>query len=289
MEPNTMNSIVIEREGWLLSIRPDLGACVETLQFRGVDVLRSSRPGSLSHVRLSGSYPLVPFSNRVAHAQLVWNGTSHPLVKNFPGEEHSIHGVGWKRAWEPLDVQSDSCMLSLEHAHDASWPFAFDASQTFHLHGNQLTVLLSITNQSDGAAPVGLGWHPYFVKRRQSHLQFASTGVWGMGEDKLPTALQGSGGLNQACADLVVDNCFEQWSGQALLTDERMRVKLESDVKRLVVFTNPEKDFIAIEPVSHVNNAMNLGNAKESEKQGVVILEAGQSHQVSMTISVDLR
>jgi aldose 1-epimerase len=54
------------------------------------------------------------------------------------------------------------------------------------------------------------------------------------------------------------------------------------------VFTNPEKDFIAIEPVSHVNNAMNLGNAKESENQGVVILAAGQSHQISMSLTVDL-
>lgn len=284
-----MNSIVIRQDDWLLSIRPDLGACIEALQLGGVDVLRSCAPGSLTHVRLSGSYPLVPFSNRVAHAQLVWNGTSHPLVKNFPGEEHSIHGVGWKRAWQVLDVQNDSCMLSLEHTADAAWPFAFDASQTFRLYGNQLTLLLSITNQSDRAAPVGLGWHPYFVKRAQSHLEFASTGVWGMGGDKLPTGLQESTGLHQACADLVVDNCFEQWSGQVLLQDEVMRVKMESDVKRLVVFTNPDKDFIAIEPVSHVNNAMNLGNAKESEKQGVVILQAGQSHQISMTISVDLK
>jgi aldose 1-epimerase len=283
-----MSNIAIESPDWQLRLRPDLGGCVEALSFRGVDVLRSSAAGSLTNVRLSGCYPLVPFSNRVAQAQLVWNGTSHPLVKNFPGEEHSIHGVGWKRAWEVLDVQVDSCMLSLEHRADSAWPFAFDASQTFRIHGNQLMMLLSITNQSPHAAPVGLGWHPYFVKRAQSHLAFESQGMWGMDAVKLPTTLQTSTGLAQSCANLVVDNCFEQWSGQALLSDEVMRVKMESDVKRLVVFTTPEKDFIAIEPVSHVNNAMNAGNAKESEKQGVVILEAGQSHQISMTISVDL-
>lgn len=283
-----MNSIVLNHDDWMISVRPDLGGCVEALRFCGVDVLRSSSPGSLSNVRLSGCYPLVPFSNRVAQAQLVWNGTSHPLVKNFPGEEHSIHGVGWKRPWEVLDVQSDSCMLCLEHRADSAWPFAFDASQTFRLHGNELTMLLSITNQSPHAAPVGLGWHPYFVKRAQSHVQFTAQGLWGMGDDKLPTTLQPSCGLNQRCADLAVDNCFEQWSGQALLTDERMRLKIESDVKRLVVFTNSDKDFIAIEPVSHVNNAMNAGNEKESERQGVVVLGAGQSHQISMTISMDL-
>jgi aldose 1-epimerase len=284
-----MNFIVLKAEKWHLILRPDLGGCIESLQFSGLDVLRSSSANSLKDVRQSGSYPLVPFSNRVAQAQLEWNGTSHPLVKNFPGEEHSIHGVGWKRAWEVLDVQADSCMLSLEHRADSAWPFAFDASQIFQLHGNRLTMLLSITNQSSQAAPVGLGWHPYFVKRAQSHIAFESQGIWGMDAVKLPTNLQDSGGLNQACADLMVDNCFEQWSGKALLQDEVMRVKMESDVKRLVVFTTPEKDFIAIEPVSHVNNAMNLGNAKESEKQGIVILGAGQSHQISMSLTVDLK
>jgi aldose 1-epimerase len=283
-----MNSIVIKHQDWQMALRPDLGGCIEALHYRGQSVLRSCAPGSLKDVRLSGSYPLVPFSNRVAQAQLIWNGTSHPLVKNFPGEEHSIHGVGWKRAWQVLDVQPDSCMLSLEHRADAAWPFAFDASQTFRLHGNQLTMLLSITNQSDRAAPVGLGWHPYFVKRSQSRIAFESQGMWGMDDVKLPTSLLPSSGLDQSCADLVVDNCFEQWRGQAVLQDELMRVKMESDVKRLVVFTNPEKDFIAIEPVSHVNNAMNLGNAKESENQGVVILAAGQSHQISMSLTVDL-
>jgi aldose 1-epimerase len=288
-EHYAMNNIAIGVDQWQLHLRPDLGGSIEALSFHGLPVLRSSAAGSLTNVRLSGCYPLVPFSNRVAQAQLVWNGTNHPLVKNFPGEEHSIHGVGWKRAWQVLDVQEDSCMLSLEHRADSAWPFAFDASQTFRVHGNTLTMLLSITNQSAHAAPVGLGWHPYFVKRAQSHLQFAAQGMWGMGDDKLPTNLQMSSGLNQACADLVVDNCFEQWSGQAMLSDEAMQVKIESDVKRLVVFTNSEKDFIAIEPVSHVNNAMNLGNAKESERQGVVVLGAAQSHQISMSLTVDLK
>jgi aldose 1-epimerase len=278
--------IAIQSTDLRLHLRPDLGGCIEGLWWRDQPVLRSSEAGSLRNVRLSASYPLIPFSNRVAHAQLVWNGTSHPLVKNFSGEEHSIHGVGWLRPWEVLEQSADFCMLSLEHASDRSWPFAFDASQTFRLHGNALEMTMSITNQSDQSAPVGLGWHPYFVKRAPSHIAFEASGIWQMGADKLPTSLQASAGLRQDCADLAVDNCFEGWNGVASLHDGVMQVHINSDMRRLVVFTNPDKDFVAIEPVSHANNAMNAGNLKESAERGVVTLEPGQSWQVSMQIAV---
>lgn len=278
--------IAIQSADLRLHLRPDLGGCIEGLWWKAQAVMRSTPAGSLSNVRLSACYPLIPFSNRVAHAQLVWNGTSHPLVKNFAGEEHSIHGIGWQRAWQVLDTTDDFCMLSLEHAADKTWPFAFDASQTYRLHGDALEMTMSITNQSPSTAPVGLGWHPYFVKRTHSHLSFDATGVWQMGSDKLPTDLHASSGLNQDCASLIVDNCFEGWAGHASLRDELMQVHIESDMRRLVVFTNEEKDFVAIEPVSHANNAMNAGNPKESAARGVVTLEPGQSWQVSMRIAV---
>ncbi len=281
-----MNSIAIKSEDLLVHLRPDVGGSVEGLWWRGLPVLRSSPAGSLQNVRLSACYPLIPFSNRVAHAKLIWNGTSHPLVKNFAGEEHSIHGIGWQRAWQVLEHSDDFCMLSLQHAADRTWPFAFDASQTFRLHGNALEMTMSITNQSAQAAPVGLGWHPYFVKRAQSQIAFEASGIWQMSAEKLPTDLQASKGLNQDCASLTVDNCFEGWQGQAALHDEAMRIDISSDMRRLVVFTNAEKDFVAIEPVSHANNAMNAGNSKESAALGVVTLEAGQSWQVSMQIAV---
>ena len=281
-----MNSIAIESTDLRLHLRPELGGCIEGLWWKSMPVLRSSAKGSLQNVRLSACYPLIPFSNRVAHAQLIWNGTSHPLVKNFAGEEHSIHGIGWQRGWEVLEQTDAFCMLSLEHAGGRAWPFAFDASQTFRLSGNTLEMTMSITNQSAQAAPVGLGWHPYFVKRAASQISFQASGMWQMSGEKLPTHLQPSEGLAQDCANLVVDNCFEGWNGKAALRDEAMHIQITSDMHRLVVFTNPDKGFVAIEPVSHANNAMNAGNAKESAQHGVVILEAGQSWQVSMQIAV---
>lgn len=281
-----MQSIAIRDADWLVHLRPDLGGCIESAYFQGQPVLRSSASGSLSSVRLSACYPLIPFSNRIAHARLQWNGTSHPLVKNFPGEEHAIHGVGWQRAWQVLEQTDDFCMLSFEHDGKGSWPFAFDASQTFRLHGAALDLTMSITNQSPDPAPVGLGWHPYFSKRQGAHLSFAAESIWQMGDDKIPTHRQAHVGLNQRIDALDVDNCFSGWQGRVVLEDDSFRCEVLSDVKHLVVFTNLQKDFIAIEPVSHANNAMNAGNSKESEAKGIRVLESGQSWQISMSIHV---
>ena len=279
-----MKSIALSNSQLKASLRPDLGGCIEGLWWGDIPVLRSSAPGTLANVRECASYPLVPFSNRVARAQLQWNGTSHPLVKNFAGEQHSIHGIGWQSAWQALDFDTNFAMFSLEHKASRAWPFAFDASQTFRLKDDALELTISITNQSGGDAPVGLGWHPYFVKRARSRMAFTATGRWEMGDDKIPTGRSVVNGLDADCAHLDVDHCFDGWNGSLHLRDELFHMTLSSSLRRLVVYTTPEKDFVAIEPVSHVNNAMN--QADNARELGVEVLAAGQSWSASMNLNI---
>jgi aldose 1-epimerase len=269
-------------------IAPQLGGCIAGLWLGAVPVLRSAPAAQLASARQSGSYPLVPFSNRVAQAALVWQGTQHPLVRNNGPEPHAIHGVGWQRPWEVLESDDEFALLSYEHRPDASWPFAFDTSQTFRLHGGALELTLSITNQSPEPAPAGLGWHPYFVKRTRSHLTFEATGRWEMGNDKLPTQRNAATGLDTDCAFLDVDHCFDGWSGAVQLSDELLRTRITSTLRRLVVFTNDARDFVAIEPVSHVNNAVNLVAAgADAAALGLVILQPGESMSAQMAIEVE--
>lgn len=266
-------------------IVPALGGCIAGLWLGDEPVLRATPGPVLSSVRQAGSYPLVPFSNRVGHAKLLWQGTSHPLIQNNAAEPHAIHGVGWQRPWQVLEQTSDFALLSYEHRADASWPFAFDSSQTFRLGPSGLSQTLSITNQSSQPAPVGLGWHPYFVKRSRSRIAFEATGRWEMGADKLPTERRPSRGLDADCASLDVDHCFDGWTGVVHLRDERLHVQVRSNLTRLVVFTNDTRDFVAIEPVSHVNNAANLVAAgARPEDLGLVVLPPGASMTAEMEI-----
>lgn len=270
-------------------LRPDLGGCMAGLWWGDLPVLRSTPGPTLTSARLAGSYPLVPFSNRVAQALLVWAGTSHPLVQNNAAEPHAIHGVGWQRPWEVLDASEQFALLSYEHKADAAWPFAFDTSQAFRLSEGALEITLSMTNQSSTPAPAGLGWHPYFVKRANSHLHFAASGRWEMGADKLPTQRVPATGLDTACAALDVDHCFEGWQGEVLLTDDQLRIRVASNLQRLVVFTNATRDFVAIEPVSHVNNAANLmaSGAWSADELGLRVLQPSESMSAVMSIRVE--
>ena len=269
-------------------LQPQLGGCVSGLWLGETPVLRSTPVGELASARQAASYALVPFSNRVAQATLLWQGTQHPLVRNNGDEPHAIHGVGWQRPWNVLDSDERSALLSYEHRPDAAWPFAFDCSQTFRVSEGSLEMTLSITNQSRSSAPAGLGWHPYFVKRPRSRIAFEAAGRWEMGKDKLPTTRLASRGLDADCAFLDVDHCFDGWDGVVQLRDEALHTRLRSTLRRLVVYTNDTRPFIAIEPVSHVNNAANLVAAgADADSLGLVTLQPGESMTAQMSLEVE--
>jgi aldose 1-epimerase len=270
-------------------IKPEQGGCIAGLWLGDIPVLRSTPASELDSVRKAGSYPLVPFSNRLAHATLKWEGTRHPLVQNFAPEPHAVHGVGWQRPWTLLESDATFALLSYEHKADGSWPFAFDSSQTFRLTGQSLELTLGMTNQSDQPAPAGLGWHPYFMKRARSRIAFEATGRWETGPDRLPTQRKAAHGLDADCAFLDVDHCYDGWNGIVHLRDELLHTRVTSKLTRLVVFTNDTRDYIAIEPVSHVNNALNMleGHAGKPEDLGVCILQPGQSLSATMTIETE--
>ena len=270
-------------------IEPLLGACITGLWLGDVPVLRTKPDGEIRTAREAGSYPLVPFSNRIGNATLSWNGTNHPLVQNFGTEPHAIHGVGWQRPWTVLEAENNFALLSYEHKPDTAWPFAFDTSQAFRLTEHELELTLSITNQSRSATPVGLGWHPYFVKRAKSRIAFDATGRWEMDSAKLPTHRTASRGLDEDCALLDVDHCFDGWNGSLHLRDELLHTRVTSNQSRLVVYTNAAQTSIAIEPVTHVNNAISLQErgVASGEALGVHVLQPGQSLSAEMTIRVD--
>lgn len=268
-------------------LHPALGGAVAGFWLDDVPVLRSTPAAQLRSARLAGSYPLVPFSNRIGQASLVWQGTQHPLVRNNGDEPHAIHGVGWQREWSVLDSDDSSAMLAYEHRPDAAWPFAFDCSHTFRLTPQALEMTLAMTNQSGQPAPAGLGWHPYFVKRPGSRIAFLASGRWEMGPDKLPTVRAPSGGLDAECAALDVDHCFDGWDGQVRLRDDLLHVQVRSGLTRVVVFTNGARDYIAVEPVSHVNNAVHLyASGAPAGELGLQVLQPGESMMAQMAIEV---
>ena len=279
-----LEGVALAFQDFSLSLRPDLGGCVEGFWLGDVPVLRSTPHNELNTVRSCASYVLAPFSNRIGLGRFDWQGIAYQLAQNFPPEPHAIHGVAWQRGWQVVEASAAHARLSYQHTGDAAWPFAFDCVQSVRLGANGLTMELNITNRHSAAAPVGGGWHPYFVKRQNSHVRFLAQTRWEMGLDKLPTQRMANPGLDTTCTKLDVDHCFSGWSGGAELSDELLSIRITSNLRHLVVFTHPSREFVAIEPVSHVNNAINM--LHESSELGLAVLDPGQTWSAQMAIDV---
>ncbi len=244
-------------------LRPELGGCIAGLWYQGLPLLRSTEASALASVRQSACYPLLPYANRIGHGHFEWLGQSYALRPNFAPEPHAIHGLGWQRAWQVRRHSEHDAELGLRHTGDADWPFAFEAVQHITLHANRLRLALSLRNLAPHNAPLGLGWHPYFSKHPSSQAALSVDARWEMGADKLPTQRVAQKALNGACRDWHFDHCLEGWDGVATLDCDAWQawqLRLRSNLRRLVLFTDPARDFIAIEPVSHVNNALQLAH-----------------------------
>src|SRR5690606_32111180 len=82
-----------------LALRPDLGAAIAGLWYDDTPVLRSRAPEELAHVRDSGGFALVPYSNRQGWRRFHWLGEAYQTAANFDGSPHSLHGLAWQRPW----------------------------------------------------------------------------------------------------------------------------------------------------------------------------------------------
>ena len=243
-----------------LALRPDLGGSIAGLWLGDVPVLRSSEAAELKTSRLSGCYPLVPYSNRLGYRRFKWMGREYTTHSNFDDNPHSLHGVAWQRAWTVVSSSATEAALSYTHSPDAHWPFAFEVRQRFVLTPGALEVQLALTNQAPNPKPVGLGWHPYFPKRPHSRLHIELTDRWESDASGLPTRRVPQPGIDGEVSHLAFDNCFEGWRGAARIRDEKLSLRLTSSLPYLVVFTPAGKPYYCVEPVSHVSNAIHMAD-----------------------------
>lgn len=274
-----------------LGVLPELGGALAFLRHRQTDLLRPW--DQTPTVRRTACYPLVPYSNRIAWGRMVVEGRQYELARNFGDHPHSIHGVGWQRPWAVVEQSSVHCVMRLTHAPDEHWPFAFQAEQTLSLDQQGLSLVMSLRNDSAHSMPAGLGWHPYFPRFAGIELQFDAAAVWLSDQQALPAerlaipppwqfAQQREAGY------VGLDNCFEGWGGQARVFWPQSGLELHMDagpgLSHLVVFTPPQpQDFIAVEPVSHLNNAI---NTPSPEAHGIVLLAGGEQIERRLRMNV---
>jgi aldose 1-epimerase len=265
----------IARFDWLGGVEevPLMRPCLETPE-------RS--PGHYEPNRLA-CYPLLPWSNRIAHGGFFVGQQRVALPLNRDDDAYPIHGSGWQRRWTVR--RHDADMAQLELVETSADAYSYRAMLEYRLEGAALLMRLGVTNIGEAALPFGLGLHPFFPLHGGATLLAPASTVWlNAGHDPLPTHQADvppawdfatrrdlpASGLNHA---------FTGWTGHAAIEWPRhaLRLRIEADVDTFVLYTPAEKDFFCFEPVDHPINAVHLPGGAVAN--GMTLLAAGDTFE----------
>lgn len=280
---NKPQVVELRQGGLRLALRPDCGGAIAGLWLDDLPVLRSLEPLQVGSAREAGAFALVPYSNRIGRRQFEWRARRYTTAANVADEPHSLHGVAWQRAWQVTQQSDQRVTLAYTHPSDPHWPFAFHVEQVFELSVAMLRITLAATNIDARETPMGLGWHPYFVRRSRSRVHLEMTHRWDADASNLPLRRVAQTALDADVAGLELDNCFDGWSGPARIRDERLSLRLSSSLTHAVVYTPRERDYFCVEPVSHVNNAI---RSDDPLARGLLALQSGQTADAWMQLDI---
>jgi aldose 1-epimerase len=238
-----------------------------------------------------GSFPLVPFSNRIRGGRFTFRGREIVLRPNLAGDPSPLHGHGWLVPWDIVSAEAAAAELAFRHE-PGEWPWAYEARQHFALDANGLTAILSCTNQSDAPMPCGLGHHPYFPCTAETRVDTGVGCAWTIDDKVLPVEKVPAEGRYDLRHRLVcgqdLDNGFGDWSGLArIATPGRpFRIELSSpDARFFQIYSPASGGFFVAEPVGHANAALNEPE-EDWAALGLGILEPGETMSLTMRIEV---
>lgn len=220
-----------------------------------------------------GSFPLVPFCNRIRDGRASFEGREIRFPPNHPGmaSPHPLHGIGWQRPWTVRHASGHEVELALSVAADGAWPWRFSATQRITLTDKALSVRIEVVNDDDVAMPVGIGHHPYFPHTSGTRLTTACAAMWKTDAQVMPTTLDTGDVVDRlragvTLAELALDNNFVGWEHAARIdwaADDlgparHLFMEAEPVLDYFVLYSPRGADHFCAEPVSQCTDWLNL-------------------------------
>lgn len=291
-----------------LVVFPDLGCYWKTLRLSHdgywMDLLKPLSDDGPPY--RYGSYMMAPWSNRIVDGVFEFEGKRHQLHKNFP-DDTAIHGDVRTRPWNVREATGTRFEAVLDSAQfeDFNFPFRLRFHHLLEISGANLRMSLFIENTDRIHAPVGLGFHPFFMRKLTD---LDSDVIVVLPAEKvypdrkcIPTgpAADVSDGADlrreKPLGNPNLDHCFTGLTGNVVrlvYTGSKVEVRYQVDsiFSHIVIYAPSDKegraeDFVAVEPVTHVTNGFNF-LAQGWQETGVHLLEPGRKWGGTCTLSV---
>lgn len=243
-----------------------------------------------------GSFMMAPWSNRIPGGDFQFEGKPYRVKVNFP-DGTAIHGDVRTRPWKVKTSSENKfeAVLDSEGFNDFNFPFALVYEHSLELKGPALRVGLFIENVESQRAPVGFGFHPFFKRRLteadQDVMLILPAGKVSPDEKCIPTGppipVSGAVDLREPryLGNPDLDHCYTQLADNKIqliypATKVEASLTLDPVYSHVVVYApaaneGGPKEYVSVEPVTHVNNGFNL-HAKGWKGTGVKVLEPGE-------------
>ncbi|MDP8997501.1 MAG: aldose 1-epimerase [Pseudomonadota bacterium] len=269
-----------------------LGGAIVDASFEDIAILRPWGDDGPFSVGQAGSFPLVPFGNRVAGNVFSFDGRNYQLVPNTNWDRHHLHGDGWQSLWSVVVQKSSAIELALEHRGPI---YTYAAKQQIEIANGLLTLTLSVTNLAERTMPFGLGHHPFFPLTPKTTLTAPAQMYWTEkvdflpdALDKIPTDLDFSGPRH--LPRHWVNNGFEGWTGSAEIVwpEHGLAAELTAgpEFSRYFIFVSGthfdasfRNDYFCFEPMTHSADAHHL-----ADLGGLRRLQPGESLSTQFSI-----
>ncbi len=273
-------------------------------------LMRRAAPDETNSSLLS-SFFMLPWVNRIRAGRFTFNGRDHVLRTNT-ADGMAQHGDVRKRPWTVLSHSALAATLTFDSRDfsDTNWPWAFSSQAVYTLAptptGGTLRVDLSIRNLDTSPFPTGVGHHPYFSRRLWDdaddlHLSMPVAARYPLKDgcaiaaaapDDLTRRLRVLGSIPDEHIDAVfagepgalassnANTAVLHWPSSAV----QLRIRASANLSHWILYTphaRPEDArhpsplaFVAVEPQSQVNDAINLESKMGVRGTGTVVLGA---------------
>ncbi|MDP9133077.1 MAG: hypothetical protein M3M98_08085 [Nitrospirota bacterium] len=110
---------------------------------------------------------LIPFPGRIAEGRYSFDGQTFQLERNDKEGPNAIHGFVRTLPWKTHDIGPDRVTfdvhLDAESYDSKGYPFSLAVRVTYSVDVQGLSCVFFVQNRGHRAAPVGIGFHPYFT------------------------------------------------------------------------------------------------------------------------------
>jgi len=275
-------------------LAPGVGGCIARFDhfYQGArtPILRGADgvPGSVLD---AGSFPLLPYCNRIRDGRFTFRGRDVAVAPNMAGDPSPLHGQGWLAAWDVAKAGDAGAELVFRHE-ATEWPWTYQARQLFRLDESGVSIRLSCRNLSPDPMPCGLGQHPYFHCAAETRLDTEVATAWTIDDKVLPLDHVATIGRYDLRERLVcgqgLDNGFGGWGGTARISTPGAPFEIamsSPNASFFQLYSPVEGGLFVAEPVTHANAALNAPEA-DWPMLGLRVLAPGEEMALDMRIAV---